>query len=255
MSKQKIPVIDSDRLVYAAGFICETRNEGGTVDVAPLSHGLQIIKTAVNGILKVFNAKDSGDGFLMYLTGSNNFRIKTARIKPYKGNRKAAKPFWYKEMRKYLVDTYGAIVTDGYEADDAVTMAVCENENAVIVAQDKDYLQVPGEQYDPVRREWLRVSEHDAKLNFWTQVLVGDQIDNITGCPKIGPKKAPRILHGATTEKAMFMRCKEAYKNAYPNGCLTYDGVKLSAEEALRENCELLHLLRYEGDHWETRLK
>lgn len=249
-----VPVIDADRLIYAAGFLSETKNEDGTTEVGPLNHALQIIKTTLGGILNVFDVAHNDEGYWLYLSGKGNFRYDVAKIKPYKGNRKTPKPFWYNEMRQYLVEQHGAILSEGMEADDVVTMKALEDDRYVIVDVDKDYLQVPGVQYNPVKEEWLTISEHDAILNYWTQVLVGDTVDNITGCPKIGKKKAPQILHGARTERTMYERCKEAYRKAYHSGCRTHDGKIINADEALHENMALLHLLRYEGDSWENRI-
>lgn len=255
MNKHHIPIVDCDRMIYAAGFLSEKKLEDGTTEVAPINHALQIIKTSLEGILRLFDVENNDEGCWLYLSGKDNFRYKIATIKPYKGNRKQPKPYWYAEMRKYLVEMHGAILADGMEADDAVTMKAYEEADGVIVDQDKDYLQVPGLQYNPVKQEWLTISEHDAMINYWTQVLTGDTVDNITGCPKIGKKKAVPILAGARTEQQCYKRCKEAYTKAYPDGCVTSEGLKISAENALHENMALLHLLRYDGDSWEERLK
>src|SRR3990167_11351680 len=92
--------------------------------IEPLPNCLHSVKTTVNHILAQTGVSD----YIGYLTGDGNFREKVATIQPYKGNRdKDAKPFWYKEIRKYLIDRYKAVVVDGMEADDAIGIAQYQN--------------------------------------------------------------------------------------------------------------------------------
>lgn len=249
------PILDFDRAVYATAFAGEHKQLDGTTEVEPLPFVLQTMKQSIKKILTDLKVEDSDRGYWMYLTGSNNFRNK-ARIKPYKGNRKQAKPYWYNEVRQYLVDQWHAHVCENIEADDAVVMkAYEEGEGAIICSGDKDLLQAPGWHYNPVKEELRYVTEEEAYLSFWTQCLTGDSVDFIGGVPKIGKVKASKILEGARNEQDCYHRVRRAYHDAYgKTGCKTFDGDVLSPDEALDENAMLLHLLRFEGDTWKNRI-
>ena len=63
------------------------------------------------------------DGWRLHLTGGNNFRHDVAVTAVYKGNRAdKPKPKHLKALREHLVKTWGAVVAEGQEADDAVVI-------------------------------------------------------------------------------------------------------------------------------------
>lgn len=80
------------------------------------------IKTQINKIVKQTGA----GGFELYLTkGETNFRIVDgiATVLKYKGNRSSdAKPSQLGAARDYMVEQLGAIMCEGIEADDAITI-------------------------------------------------------------------------------------------------------------------------------------
>jgi 5'-3' exonuclease len=117
--------------------------------------------------------------YLMALSGTENFR-KT--IYPeYKANRNPEdRPRYLWEARQYFIKYYGAQVAENMEADDLVAMNV--GEDAIVISNDKDYLQVAGAQiYNPWKDEMIYVDDNLAHLSFFTQLLVGDSGDNIPG--------------------------------------------------------------------------
>lgn len=66
-------------------------------------------------ILETVGATD----YTAYLTGSNNFRCEL--YPEYKANRKnKSRPVFLERAREYMVTVWGAQVTDGIEADDAI---------------------------------------------------------------------------------------------------------------------------------------
>jgi hypothetical protein len=142
-----------------------------------------------------------------YLTGVNNFREKVATTKKYKGNRdKIAKPVHLNEAKAYLIKEYGAVMCNGWEADDA--MACAQKEYAedglpsVICSIDKDLLTVEGWHFNLDKHEWRFITEEEAGHRLCIQILTGDSTDNIGGLPRVGEKGAEKILKGcATTEE------------------------------------------------------
>lgn len=124
----------------------------------------------------------SGDGNFRYLLNSN-----------YKANRKTKeKPKWLDACREHMVVYWGASVTEGYEADDAIGLAA--NEHTIICSNDKDFLQIPGRHYNPVTNINKEIDDDTAQRNFWSLMLIGDTSDNVRGVDGIGVKHAARIL-------------------------------------------------------------
>lgn len=147
--------------------------------------------------------------FQLYLTGKDNFRY---TIYPeYKAHRPKEKPFWLEKCRQYLMATFNAIIIDGQEADDA--LGIAQTDNTIICSIDKDLLMIPGKHYNFVKDEFITQTDFDAIKHFYMQCLTGDRADNIKGIPKIGPKKAEKILAKCLTEKEMFNAVRDAYSN------------------------------------------
>lgn len=217
-------LIDADVLVYRVGF----SSEGLELPLAKWR-----LDEMVNSILEETEA----DKYFGWLTGKGNFRYDIAKTVPYKGNRKAPKPEHYIALREHLVVRYGFMVTEGIEADDAVCIAAhsIPSSERIIVKVDKDLNQIFGRHYNPIKKEFSEISEFEALLSFYTQLLTGDTIDNIIGLKGIGPVKAKRILEKCKDEQQLYQAVLDAY-----------DG---DAERVL-ENGQLLWLLRKHGQLW-----
>lgn len=216
-----IVLIDGDIVTYRAGFSRHT-------ECLMTAHG------TVDTIIEDMLEKLQEDNFEVYITGTGNFRDEVAVTAPYKGNRKSVRPEFYKEIRQYLMSYYSAIVTEGEEADDAIAIdATTYGDDCIIASIDKDFDQVPGWHFNFVKNKKYYVTEEEGMLNFYTQFLVGDVIDNIKGVKGIGPVKAKKLLSECSTAAEMFSVCVD----------------KLGHERAI-ENGTLLHLRRVEGEAW-----
>lgn len=108
-----IGIVDSDILVYRCGFAAEKKHkiqrEDGDIEhvkeVEPLANALHNIDTVVDSIAGKF------DSLEFYLSGTGNWRLEEATVKPYKGNRSPFnKPVYYKEIREYSC-TVGVLAT------------------------------------------------------------------------------------------------------------------------------------------------
>ena len=122
--------------------------------------------------------------YQLYLTGdtSGNFRHQVAVTLPYKGNRHGTpKPVHFHAIRQYMVDSWGAVVVEGEEADDAIARANYLDPESVMVSVDKDFLQLEGKMYDPVKRVMHTTSELDGLRFLYKQIIMGDMTDNIQG--------------------------------------------------------------------------
>jgi len=191
-----------------------------------VSHALHNIKTMVKGIEDFFpNVTEHTH----YLTGSVNYRDEVATIAPYKGNRDSSnKPYHLPACREFLGTKYGAVIVEGYEADDACSMA--QRNDTCIVSIDKDLNTVPGWHFNWVKQELYYVTIEEAEYFFWQQMIQGDTTDNIKGVPRYGEKKAKKVLDEALAN-GVSLACAvgHLYADAYAN-----------PESAFEENARLL---------------
>jgi len=184
--------------------------------------------------------KDSGcKDMKVHLSGHTNFRKEIATVKPYKGNRKSERPFYYQKIRDYLEDKYDALMSVNEEADDTLAIAqYIDPDNTVICSVDKDLWMVPGEKFNFKKGEKSIVSKYEGMRKMQYQMLVGDSVDNIQGVSKIGPKKAEKLLAENTDIDKAWRSISEAYKKAYGK-----DHRKIMTEMG-----QLLWMRSYEGE-------
>jgi hypothetical protein len=117
------------------------------------------------------------DSAILYLTDSaNNFRLDIGTVKEYKGQRKEEKPPFFSEIKTWLHEVYGSVMSVRCEADDCISMEAWKrhkkffDENGVvfddshkhfidfvIVSKDKDLKIIPGLHQPPGedKRIWV----------------------------------------------------------------------------------------------------
>lgn len=162
------------------------------------------------------------------------FRELVAVTKPYKGTRKADKPFHFDNLTAYLLANYDCRVGNGIEADDLMALEQCARpDSTIICSRDKDLRMVAGwhfgwecglqpsfgpELVDARGRLWYNNREEVKGTGlkfFFYQMLVGDTVDNIAGCKGIGPKKAMAALVSCNTKAEHEAAIISLYKEAY----------------------------------------
>ena len=218
-------LIDGDIIGYRIGFSTEEENE-------------KIVISRVATFVETMLWEDlEAETYQGYLTGKDNFRNDIARTAPYKGNRTAPKPKHLQLIRDYLISAWDFQVSVGQEADDSIAIEhVARNCESIIASIDKDFLQLRGNHWNFVKKEMTVVTEEEALLNFYLQVLTGDRVDNIIGLKGIGPVKAKQKLEGCESAADMYSACVEAYGGS---------------EERVIENCQLLWLRRTANELWQ----
>lgn len=219
---------DADYLIYRVGF--------AVGEEEPVEYALATVKSSIHGVLD----RVPNTGHQLYLSGRDNFREKLATIQVYKGNRDPAnRPFYYQEIKDYLINHQGALLIHGQEADDEVGIRQWERKDrsTCIVGQDKDLKMIPGWHYDPVKHEELYVTLGQANNFFFHQMLTGDRTDNIPGIKGIGEVRATKLLDPVRGD---IIRMKEAvmakYREQYGS----------DAERAYKEISNLLWIRREE---------
>lgn len=219
-------LIDADRLAYCFG---------GLTDEEGYPQPWGIIEARVQYNLECMLRDVNAHTSTLYLTSDNrsNFRFDVASIRPYKGNRKSEKYFWYEQIRRFLIDEWKAIVVEGMEADDALGIAQLHvlyadpydlaagkyTKNlgwSIICSVDKDLDNIPGWHYNELKQEKYWVSATDALHNFYCQLLVGDAVDNIPGLYGVG-KSSTLCKHVRTQyrELDMYTLVREQYEKRF----------------------------------------
>jgi hypothetical protein len=149
----------------------------------------------------------------LWLSGEESFRKELAFTKPYKGGR-PERPKHYKIVREALLSEYGARESEhGMEADDILSIRNRQlGEESFICSIDKDMEQLPGWKFNWVQDRVYRVSAKDADFNFYTQLCVGDSVDNVPGLTGVGPAGARKLLEGAKNTGDLFARVWSEYR-------------------------------------------
>lgn len=212
--KKVVAILDGDILVYRIAAVLEDENEWAIVK-------FEIDQYLLNKILRPIDVTH----YMGFLTGHKNFRKELTKVegdvveqicKPYKGGRSDIRPFWFLDVRKYLVDVWGFVEVHGMEADDAI--AICQRKNSYICSNDHDFDTIPGWHWNfasNTLKEPYWVSAEQANYNFWLQMLTGCNTDEVEGLPGIGPKKGADLL--ATTSedyypefvKSLYLACNK----------------------------------------------
>jgi len=234
---------------------------GGMVQLEDPEQPLQweILRSMVDDRVSQILEASGATEYSMYLTDSaSNFRIKTATIVPYKGQRKTEKPVQWAAIRQHLIDNWNAEVIYGMEADDKLGIEQCAaiaedmecgeqasedvyNYTTVLCSRDKDLHMIPGWHYSwpagkQPERLWFQ-DDTSAIRCFYRQLLTGDTTDNILGLYGVGAKsKLVGKIDELTEELDMFKVVYTAYTDRFG----------AYASQFMSENAALLWMLREE---------
>ena len=246
MGKQTDFQYKKDALVYMGKKKVTDLGEGEAMDGAltdridaePLANAIHNLNTKVESILEATRANT----FVLYLTGPGNFR--DSLVSDYKANRDPNhKPVHYKAMKGYMVEKMGAVVVEGQEADDAMSIEQVNSfEDTIICTIDKDLMMVPGNHYNFGKKKLFTVSEREGEVFFYKQIITGDKAtDNIAGLFHLTGRRATKKLltplDDIRDEKAMWEYVKGLFTDV--------------PEETIITNARLLWMRRQENELWE----
>ena len=225
-----IAIVDADSCIYQAAWQQDSVKEA-----------LSNYKTILN---KNWIEPVWADESIIYCGGKDNFRYKLCP--QYKANRKEPPKdaALFRPLMQCIIDEGLAIPADGMEADDMVRIKSLEltkdEVEHTIVHIDKDLDCIAGKHYNPKRSEFYEIDEDSADLHYWQQMLKGDPTDNLPGLPKIGPKKAEKMLAGVPMVRRK-QRVFAAYRAQY--GIVNW-------KEKLLETANGIHILRHPEDYF-----
>ncbi len=219
-------LIDGDIIAYRVSYACE--------DEESVLFAYNSTDVFMEDLLAVYEGMVSG--YRLYLTGEGNFRNDYAVTAPYKGNRTRPKPHYLQQVREHLISEWGAMVTVGEEADDAIAIdasASFSTDYPIMASIDKDFHQVPGTHYNFVTKEEIYINEETGIKKLYAQIITGDAVDNIIGVDGVGATGANDLVHGARNELDMWDIARD----------------QLGDDRAL-ENARLVFLRRKPGQIW-----
>ena len=134
----------------------------------------------------------------------------------YKANRKdRIKPPMLGTAFDILKHDYYTWAVSGLEGDDCLgIIQTADLENSMIVSIDKDMDQIPGWHFNPDKD---KTKHYTTKLvgawHFHVQWLMGDSGDNVPGLPRVGIKRAEKMLADIHTEEEMTAFVKQEYED------------------------------------------
>jgi len=245
-------LIDGDLIAYRCAASCQSKGE--------VVHDFGIACARADNLIKnIEDAVGAEGNRQIFLSGGENFRKK---IYPdYKANRTdQERPVYLEPLREWLVTEWGAKVTDGIEADDAMGIAQDKLDGRTIICSlDKDMLQVPGYHYQweiqgtgSTGKKWIKeastkfIYEQDGMFNFYWQLVMGDRADNVPGYDGKMRAVVPKFLNsayedmaGVDTEHDLFQYVLNLYQDDY---------------ETMIRNGRCLWIQREENDDWLNRV-
>jgi len=238
--------IDGDIFLWECCLACEKSVDWGD-DLWTLHADAKEARLRLDIAFASLKEKLNATSIVIALSGPNNWRKEV--LPTYKSNRKKSrKPVVFFAMKEYVRETYKTFEYPTLEADDVCGMLMGTKmwnpkSKKVIVTTDKDLLQIPGLHYNPNRPEEgiSEVSVEDGYYNFLYQTLTGDAVDGYSGCPRIGPKTAAKLLKVDPS----WATVKQAYEDA-----------GLNEEDAIQQArvARIMHQSDYDYDTNEVKL-
>lgn len=218
-------ILDADSMIYASASASDDLEEAKVKLDAKINNSLNNLQDLGYDIVSLVVCSGSKGNFRKFIS------------KKYKANRKNIDtPPFLDQLHEYCKQDWQSMFGYGIETDDLVAKiwlhSKNNDENPVIVAIDKDYLQFPAKIYNYNKNTLIEVSEVDALRNFYTQMIVGDSADNILVCSGKGKVYAGKLLGELTTKYQMVKAVYNVYKDYY----------KSKAREKYIESYNLLKL-------------
>lgn len=248
-----ISLIDGDLIAYRVAASCQKQ---GVV-----TEDFSIAQARANNLLVNIKQEVAATEHRVFLSGGENFR-KTI-CPSYKANRvDQERPVYLEPLREWLVINWGATVTDGIEADDALGIAQTEANDkdlsTVICSLDKDLRQVPGYHFSweiqgtgSTGKQWKKeaelsyVTQQEGLFNFYWQMVMGDRADNVPGYDGKMRATVPKFLLGHYKLMQTLKTEQELFEYVYT----LYRNVDTPTHQMLTSGA-CLWVLREENDDW-----
>ena len=242
MKKIATVLIDADILIYRAASFTDDSFDGEPI--VSVRQARAFYNTMVDRWLTLARKHFEFEDYYAVFSKGTSFRKRL--FSEYKANRKglAIHPALFPLKDAIIADSRNVWMITGLEADDVIGLNV-RDDSTLIISADKDFKTLPGNLFIPPSHgqtvgSVLSITKEEADLNWMRQTLMGDTIDNYKGIPKVGAKKAEKIIQWEDTVDKLWPRVLSAYLTA-----------GLAFDDALR-NARLARILRSGDYNFET---
>ena len=237
--------LDGDIILYSVAFAAKDD---------PIAFACRSARSVCEQIMQQLGA----EGAEIYLTGDGNYRLQYGcDTYPYKGTRKSEKPAHFAALKEYMIDSLGAELVQGEEADDKLGYMAYQHGYG-IATLDKDLYGVPGWHWNWRRKELFNVSPEDADRFFYKQLLTGDATDNIPGLFRRLGQKATRTLLDPIEDMfepaEMYAYVRDVYSQAFDKVGMCVDEKEQILDDWLLRQGRQLWIRREPEQMWEFPL-
>ena len=237
-------LFDADSLIYASCFDSD-KNSGEKY--LPLDKAYSKFQEGLEKIFSELAEQVEVEKFIVCNGSKGNFRNDIS--KDYKANRTGERPPELGKLHGLVKRKYKSHYGIGIETDDVVATLwkrVSDErgvDSVVIASLDKDYKQFPCWFYDYhyKKKTLTKISEEEATVNFYTQMIVGDSADNIKYCKGYGKVYAGKLLNDVKTPFSATRRVYTLFKDVYGdeakdkyNECKTLLTLKTDCDDGIR---------------------
>tara|TARA_R110000737_G_scaffold1601_3_gene4866 strand:+ start:1217 stop:1954 length:738 start_codon:yes stop_codon:yes gene_type:complete len=215
-------IFDADSLIYASCFKRkDERLDKEDLFETDVDVAFKKFNTGLQGYLDFLKEQVTIDEMVFCNGSKNNFRNQITET--YKANRTAKRPDILGSLHNLVKFSYDSVYGDGVETDDVVATLWAEEvakngiNSVIIMSIDKDYRQFPCWLYDYnyKSRELVKISEKEALNNFYSQMIVGDNADNIKVCKGYGKAYALKLFKESKNEFSLVSQTYRLYKKVY----------------------------------------
>jgi DNA polymerase I len=237
MSKFDLLILDVESYLYQACTACKTLHQVSEdiyAEVYNIKLGIQYIQDIVDKFKDKFMSRS-----IVLVIGDKNNNFRKGINPSYKAHR-GSKPLMYDMILKWAIDNMEVISLPHLEADDICRIIFEDNDNfkgeKLIVTIDKDFYSVPCNLYrdNPKDNKIVTVTQEDAIVNEYVQVIMGDKTDGYSGIPNFGEKKARAFVTVET-------KWEDIVKLYIDNGLTEQDAIL---------NYNMAHIVGYSDYNW-----
>lgn len=201
-------LVDADRLPYLAALLADQ------ADLCPLHPEPAMKRMQERLEADLIKRLNTTPDKIVYFISTKSFRHEL--LSTYKGNRRKV---WQPEQRDIYVQCFKELVDpwvyNGYEADDMVGIVAKAVPNCIIVSNDKDLDQFPGDHYDPTKHRRYSVLPSESRYFKMYQWIAGDTGDGYGGIKGFGPAKTKDFLAGISIDKISDSQAAKHIRNLY----------------------------------------
>jgi 5'-3' exonuclease len=213
-NKQRLALIDLDTIMF---IIAYRQFKDGNRD------NPELVRIHVRDFISTILVRCRADLYSMVYQAKGHSNFRKYFYPDYKSNRPSTPEFidvWRDTILEEF-ESLGAIGVKVIESDDVLNIGyhrLKDKYELIIVSGDKDLDQIPGEHYNPRENRSYDLSNEQAVFKLYTQILMGDNTDNIQGIPKVGIKKAEDLLLLGSPEYTGYRHvCYKAYQKSFGN--------------------------------------